>query len=55
LLELSAMNIHHASLIPDLSGDTRFIEDNLLLFGADREQTERHLDFESLERLGWIG
>jgi len=52
---LSVMNIHSAALFPDLQGYARFIEQSLLLFGKDDQQYERHLDFESLERLGWLG
>jgi hypothetical protein len=55
LARLSVMNIHSASLFPDLRGYVRFIENSLLLFGKDDQQQERHLDFESLERLGWLG
>ena len=55
LARLSVMNIHSASLFPDLQGYARFIEQSLLLFGKDDQQQERHLDFESLERLGWLG
>lgn len=55
LSRLSVMNIHNAALFPDLQGYTRFIEQSLLLFGKDNDQREQHLDFESLERLGWLG
>ncbi|MBI3666581.1 MAG: FRG domain-containing protein [Acidobacteria bacterium] len=55
LERLSSMNIHSASLFPDLQGYTRFIEQCLLLFGAGDRQQEPHLDFESFERLGWLG
>lgn len=54
LSRLSAMNIHSGALFPDLSGYARSIEESLLLYGKDTQQ-ERHLDFESLERLGWLG
>jgi len=52
---LAAMNIHSASLFPDLYGYSRFIDQSLRLFGAESDQYEPHLDFESLERLGWLG
>jgi hypothetical protein len=55
LARLSVMNIQDAALFPDLQGYARFIEHSLLLFGKDDQQQERHLDFESLERLGWLG
>jgi hypothetical protein len=55
LARLSVMNIHSASLFPDLHGYAEFIENSVLLFGKDGQQMERHLDFESLERLGWLG
>jgi hypothetical protein len=55
LARLSVMNIHNAALFPDLQGYARFIEQSLLLFGKDEQQQEKHLDFESLERLGWLG
>jgi len=54
LSRLSAMNIHRAALFPDLKGYAEFIENSLLLYGKD-QQLERYLDFESLERLGWLG
>jgi len=53
LARLSVMNIHSASLFPDLQGYAQSIEDSVLLFG--KNQQERLLDFESLERLGWLG
>jgi hypothetical protein len=52
---LSAMNIHSASLFPDLHGFAQSIEDSLLLFRSDGEQQEKALEFASLERLGWLG
>ena len=55
LERLTAMNIHSASLFPDLQGYARFIEQSLRLFAAKSDQFESHLDFESLERLGWLG
>jgi hypothetical protein len=39
LARLSAMNIHSASLFPDIDGYVNFIEDNILLFGADMNST----------------
>jgi hypothetical protein len=55
LERLAAVNIHSASLFPDLHGYAWFIDQSLRLFGAKSDQYERHLDFESLERLGWLG
>jgi hypothetical protein len=55
LARLAVMNIHSASLFPDLGGYAKFIENSVLLFGKDERQQEPHLDFESLERLGWLG
>jgi len=55
LERLAALNIHSASLFPDLHGYAQFIDQSLRLFGAKGDQCEPHLDFESLERLGWLG
>jgi hypothetical protein len=52
---LSAINVHRASMFPDLDGYSRFINESLVLFGFQGDQYEPHLDLESLERLGWLG
>ncbi|MGA3023293.1 MAG: FRG domain-containing protein [Bryobacteraceae bacterium] len=52
---LSTMNIHQASLYPDLQGYAGFIENSLLLFGMRGSYYSPQADWESLERLGWLG
>ena len=52
---LTTMNIHRASLFPDLQGYAQFIEDSLAIFGMRGSYYNPNVDFESLERLGWLG
>jgi hypothetical protein len=52
---LATMNIHRASLFPDLQGYAQFIENSLMLFGMRGSYYSANIDFESLERLGWLG
>ncbi len=52
---LTTMNIHSASLFPDLQGYARFIENSLVLFSKPSSNYGPNTDFESLERLGWLG
>ena len=52
---LTTMNIHRASLFPDLQGYAQFIEDSLTIFGMRGSYYSPNIDFESLERLGWLG
>lgn len=51
----ATMNIHRASLFPDLQGYAQFIENSLMLFGMRSSHYSENIDFESLERLGWLG
>ena len=55
LARLSTMNIHQASLFPDLQGYARFIADSLVLFGMRSSYYSSLADWESMERLGWLG
>jgi hypothetical protein len=52
---LATMNIHRASLFPDLQGYAQFIENSLVLFGMPSSHYNQNIDFESFERLGWPG
>lgn len=52
---LTTMNIHRASLFPDLQGYAQFIENSLVLFGMRSSYYSENIDFESFERLGWPG
>jgi hypothetical protein len=52
---LSTMNIHQASLFPDLGGYARFVENSLVLFSMRGSYYSEGADWESLERLGWLG
>jgi hypothetical protein len=52
---LTTMNIHRASLFPDLQGYAQFIENSLMLFGMRGSYYSENIDFDSLERLGWLG
>lgn len=52
---LSTLNIRQASLFPGLQGYARFVEDSLVLFGMRSSSYSSAADWESMERLGWLG
>ncbi len=52
--KLTKMNIHEASLFPDIHGYARFLSDNVQKFKRSKSR-DWIVEFESLERLKWPG
>jgi hypothetical protein len=50
--KLTKMNIHEASLFPDIHGYARFLSDNAQRFKRSKSK-DWIVEFESLERLKW--